>query len=98
MTVLTSYTSATYKARIVSSKELGCKTLYTATSTMGHRQAAAAVVRKWFGEASAATVAEVADPSVIRSLLGGYFQDPLRKQVFAIWTFTPMPSRPQPES
>jgi hypothetical protein len=79
MTILTSYTAATYKAQIRSSAEQGFKQLFTATCTMGERQAAQAAVRP------------VLDKAEIAAATGTFFQDPKRKQVFNVWTFTPKP-------
>jgi hypothetical protein len=87
MTILTSYTAATYKAQIRSSPDRGFKQLYTATCTMGERQAAQAIVRKNFGDDAAQTVRPVTDRAEIDALTGNFFKDPKRKQVFNVWTF-----------
>jgi hypothetical protein len=89
MHILTSQTCGTHKATIHSDKATGCRPLYRATCTEGDRGAARAVVRKHFGEAASATVAEAICPDHIKSLVGDYFSCPRRKQIFRIWTFNP---------
>lgn len=93
MTILTSYTSSTYKAQIRSSVTAGFKQLYTATCTMGQRQAAQRVVEKSFGFNAAQTVRRVTDPAEARALVGKFFAVPNGKQVFALWTFDPKPKQ-----
>lgn len=87
MTILTSYTSATYKAQIRSSVENGFKQIYSGTSTESGQRAAKNLVAKWFGSAAAETVRMVKDKAEINALVGDFFDDPSRKQVFDVWTF-----------
>lgn len=87
MTILTSFTSATYKAQIRSSLEKGFKQMYSGTCTESAQRAAKNLVGKWFGEAAAGTVRMVKDPAEITALVGDFFDDPSRKQVFDIWSF-----------
>lgn len=89
MTILTSYTAATYKAQIRGSLSLGFRKLYTASSTESDERAAKNVVLKYYGYASSQTVREVTDAQEIRELIGDFFKSPQRKQVFRIWTFDP---------
>lgn len=89
MTILTSYTSACYKAQIRSSPYFGFQQLYTATCTESERGAASAVVAKNFGFAAAKTVRQVTDAAEIKQLCGDYFRSPQIKQVFNVWTFNP---------
>jgi hypothetical protein len=93
MCILTSYTAATYKAQIRSSPKLGFKQLYVGSCTMGERQAAQHIVRKWFGDDAAQTVRPVTDRAEAANLIGDWGQAPTRKQVFTIWTFDPKPKK-----
>lgn len=92
MTILTTYTSATYKAEIRSSAETGFKKLYSASSTSCDLYAAKSVVRKFFGDAAAASVLPVTDPAEIRSRLGKFFDDPRRTKKVSVWSFEPKKS------
>lgn len=96
MIVLTSYTSGTYKAQIRSSVEKGFKQLYTASCTMSEEHAAKAVVEKNFGALAAAKIQQVKDGEEILALVGDFFKDPKRKQVFNVWTFDMRARTPQP--
>lgn len=87
MTILTSFTSATYKAQIRSTVANGFRQIYTGTCTEGAKRAATNLVAKYFGDNAAATVRQVKDPAEIKSLVGKFFDDPKRKQIFDIWTF-----------
>lgn len=87
MIILVSNTFATYKAQIRSSRSAGFKVLYSASCTSGADHAARAVVRKWYGEAAAETVAALKDPAAIREHIGDFNSDPKRKQVFEYFTF-----------
>ena len=87
MTILTHYTLGTYKAQIRSSVETGFRQLYTASCTAGDKLAAEHVVRKYFGDQEALTVCEVKDAGEIRQMIGGFMDDPKRKQVFLVWRF-----------
>jgi hypothetical protein len=93
MTILTSYTSATYKAQIRSSVATGFKQLHTGSCTAGERQAAQRIVAKWFGDDAAQTVRRVESSTEGRALVGKFFDDPKRKQVFTVWTFEPKPKK-----
>lgn len=88
MTILTSYASGTYKAQIRSSLENGFRQLYAGSCTMGEAAAASQTVAKYFGYDAAKSIREVKDRSEIDSLIGKFMDDPKRKQVFRIWTFT----------
>lgn len=87
MIVLVSYTAATYKAQIRSAIDRGFKTIYTASCTMGEKQAAETVVRKNYGEAAAETLRQVIDQDELRTYIGDFKADPQRKQVFTYWAF-----------
>lgn len=87
MIILVSNTYDTYKAQIRSSVEQGFKQLYTASCTGGERQAAIAVVRKYFGEEAAETVAQITDAEQVQALTGDFKTNPQRKQVFSYWSF-----------
>lgn len=87
MIVLVSYTAATYKAQIRSALDRGFKQIYTASCTMGEKQAAEAVVRKNYGEAAAETIRQVIDQDELRTYIGDFKADPQRKQVFTYWAF-----------
>jgi hypothetical protein len=87
MNILTSYTANTYKAQIRSSLASGFKQLYSASCTMSEEHAAKAVVEKNFGAIAAGKVRQVKDGAEIESLVGDFFRDPKRKQVFSVWTF-----------
>lgn len=87
MIILVSYTAATYKAQIRSDVSRGFKTLYTATCTGGEIQAARAVVRKYFGEESAASVRQITDSAEVNRATGDFKRDPQRKQFFTYWGF-----------
>lgn len=89
MIILTSYTSATYKAQIRSAPETGFRQLYTGTCTAGPHQAARNLVEKNFGPAAGQSVRQLRDAEEIKRLVGKFFDDPKRKQVFDIWTFIP---------
>lgn len=93
MTILTSYTSNTYKAQIRSSVATGFKQLHTGSCTAGERQAAQRIVAKWFGDAAAQTVRPVKDPAEAAALVGNFMTSPNRKQVFALWAFEPKPKK-----
>jgi hypothetical protein len=92
MTILTSSTSACYKAQIRSSPERGFEQLYTATCTESELCAAKTVVRKNFGHPAAESVRQVKDADEIKQLTGDYFRSPQIKQVFNVWTFNPQAS------
>ena len=87
MTILTSYSASTFKAQIRSSLQNGFKAIYTATSTSSEAFAAQAVVRKYYGEKAASTVRQVTDKDRILELVGDFFRDPKRKQVFNVYEF-----------
>lgn len=89
MTILTSSTAAACKAQIRTSFAAGFKRIYTGTSTGSELAAAQNLVRKWFGPGPAESVREVKAAAEIRALVGDFFDDPQRKQVFTIWTFDP---------
>ena len=89
MFILTSQSFDTNKAAIHSAPENGCRVLYRATCTSGELDAARAVVRKYFGEAAAASVRPVTSPEEIRTLTGDSFDSPRRKQVFGVYAFNP---------
>lgn len=88
MTILTHDISGTYKAQIRSSLENGFRQLYTGSCTSGPKHAAAHVVTKYFGDAAARSIRQVTDKHEIVSLIGNFMDNPKRKQVFQIWTFT----------
>jgi hypothetical protein len=96
MVILTSYAANTYKAQIRSSLAGGFKQLYTASCTMSEEHAAKAVVEKNFGAIAAAKVQQVKDGAEIDRLVGDFFRDPQRKQVFSVWTFEMRARTPQP--
>lgn len=87
MIILTSTASGTYKAQIRSDLSKGFKQLYTATSTESEFAAARSVVRKWFGESAVLSIQHIKDGSEINALVGDFFKDPNRKQVFEVYTF-----------
>lgn len=87
MIILTSYTSATYKAQIRSAVENGFKQIYSGSCTESSSRAAKNLVAKWFGDAAALTVRQIKDKQEILALTGDFFSDPARKQVFDVWTF-----------
>jgi hypothetical protein len=89
MFILTSYTSATYKAQIRSSPASGCKQTATASSTESEKSAARAVLAKAYPPKAAETLRLVTDAAEIRELCGDFFKDSKRKQVFNVWTFNP---------
>ena len=93
MTILTSFTASTYKAQIRSSPKQGFKQLYTGSCTAGERQAAQRIVEKWFGDHAAQTVRLVNNAAEASALVGKFFDDPKRKQVFTVWAFEPKPKQ-----
>jgi len=93
MIILTSYNAVTAKAQIRSSAASGFKQLYTGSCTSGERQAAQRIVQKWFGDDAAQTVRLVKSSTEGSALVGKFFDDPKRKQVFTVWTFEPKPKK-----
>lgn len=89
MTILTHQTSGTNKAQIRSSLDRGFRPVYMATCTESECRAAKNVVLKNYGYAASQTVRQVTDAAEIKSLVGDFFKDPKRKQVFNVWTFNP---------
>jgi hypothetical protein len=87
MIILTSSTKATNKAQIRTMPATGFKKLYTASCPKSELCAAKSVVRKWFGNAAAESVAQVLLADEIRALTGDFFNDSKRKQVFNVWVF-----------
>ncbi len=83
-TILVSTDHHTHHARIINQKG---DMLGTASSTSGPKQAAAAVVRKFYGDAAADTVEEIKDADDLRLRgVSDYMKSPRRKQVFP-WIF-----------
>jgi hypothetical protein len=87
--ILTSQASGTNKAQIRQRLEAGLTPVYTLTCTESEFGAARNIVLKYYGEAAAGTVRQVTDATEIKALVGGFFDDPKRKQVFSVWTFNP---------
>jgi hypothetical protein len=83
MVVLTQQSFDTFKAAIHSGLEAGFKVLYRASSTAGDKAAAEAVVRKWFGEACAASLHRIEAKDEITRLCGN------KAQGKVVWTIDP---------
>jgi hypothetical protein len=88
MVILTSQTAGTNKAQIRTSAETGFKQTFTATNTESEHSAAKAVLRKAYPPSVAESLRQVKDASEIKALCGNFFNDPKRKQVFNVWTFS----------
>jgi hypothetical protein len=87
MIIITQQSGGTNTAQIRTPKQRGFKILYKASSTESEAAAARAVVRKWFTEAAAETVARVPNEQIADHVPTG----PNRKRCnpVAVWTFNP---------
>ena len=83
MVVLTQQSFDTFKASIHGDLKSGFKVLYRASSTAGDKAAAEAVVRKWFGEACAASLHRIEAKDEINRLCGN------KAQGKTVWTIDP---------
>lgn len=87
MIVITQLSGGTNTAQIRSSQEQGFKVLYRGSCTESQEGAARAVVRKFYGERSAKTVARVPDQDI--RLHVPATDEPRRKRCnpVQVWTF-----------
>ena len=83
MVVLTQQSFDTFKASIHSDLTSGFRVLYRGSSTAGDKAAAEAVVRKWFGEACAASLHRIEAKDEITRLCG------TKAQGKTVWTIDP---------
>ena len=85
MIIITQQSGGTNTAQIRTDKDRGFKILYKASSTESERSAAAAVVRKYYGTAAAATVARIPDNDIPQHVPSG----PNRRRCnpVATWSF-----------
>jgi len=90
MIILTQQSGGTNTAQIRTDKDQGFKILYRASSTESEGAAARAVVRKFYGEKAAATVARIPNNDIPLYVPSGPNRRPCNP--VAVWIFNPQVS------
>lgn len=85
MIIITQASGGTFNAQVRTTKDSGFKVLYRASCTMGHEQAAKAVVRKYFGVKAADSVTRIPDKEIPDHMLTG--NNRRRCNPVTLWSF-----------